>query len=384
MTTMTELRTQPPAQGTSLDKALLAAALLLPLAATPAHAESAPDKTTVSYKHLDYLDSQPDADRIRVKANALLVTAPVGENWSFTGGVVTDSISGASPAYHTRKLTEMRDFRRAATVGLTRYLPEGTFTVTGVLSGESDYLSRSVSASGMWYTDGTKNTALTAGIGLTRDEINPNNKVVVGETKRVNDFMIGLTQVFGPADIGQVTLRQSLGTGYYTDPYKAFDERPRERNAATLLLRWNHHFQQLDSTLRLSYRYYNDTYKVRANTFDVQYVQPLSWGWTVTPLLRLHTQTAAWFYVPVDPARGERATLPPMDATFYSEDQRLSAFGAITTGLKVSKQITPTLAVDVKLENYRQRSNWAAGGKGDEGLAPFNARSVQFGFVWQF
>jgi hypothetical protein len=368
----------------TLDTALLAAALLLPLAAPQAHAESAPEKTTLSYKYLDYLDSQPDADRIGVKANALLVTTPINDEWSLTGGYVTDSISGASPRYHTRQLTQMRDFRRGATLGVTRYMPEGTLTVTGVHSAESDYVSRSLSATGIWFTDASKNTALTAGLGLTRDSINPNNKVVVDESKRVNDVMIGVTQVLGVADIAQLTLRHSRGTGYYTDPYKAFDERPRERNASTALARWNHHFESLDSTLRVAYRYYTDSFDIRAHTVDLQYAQSLPHGWTVTPLLRFYTQTAASFYVPVDPARGARPTFPASGAIFYSEDQRLSAFGAITTGLKIAKQLTPALAVDLKFEFYRQRANWAVSGKGDEGLAPFDARSLQLGFTYQF
>lgn len=381
----TDATTRPQEDsGSAIDKALIAAALLLPLAAPPAQAESAPEKTTISYKHLDYLDSQPDADRIGVKAHALLVTRPVNDEWAVTGGYVTDSISGASPRYHTRQLTQMRDFRRAGTFGATRYMPEGTFTVTGVYSAESDYMSRSLSATGTWFTDATKNTALTAGVGLTRDAINPNNKVVFDESKRVDDLMVGVTQVMSAADIVQLTLRHSRGRGYYTDPYKAFDERPRERNASTLLARWNHHFDALDSTMRVAYRHYTDSFDIRAHTLDLQYVQPLPHGWVVTPLLRLHTQTAAWFYVPVNPARGSRPTFPAADAIFYSEDQRLSAFGAITSGLKIAKQITPALWVDLKFEKYRQRGNWAVSGQGDPGLAPFDARSLQAGFTYQF
>ena len=36
-----------------------------------AHAETAPERGYVTFKMLDYLDSQPGADRIRVRAPAL-------------------------------------------------------------------------------------------------------------------------------------------------------------------------------------------------------------------------------------------------------------------------------------------------------------------------
>ena len=42
----------------------------------------------------------------------------------------------------------------------------------------------------------------------------------------------------------------------------------------------------------------------------------------------------------------------------------------------------PTLPL--RNEQYRQRGSWAVSDKGDEGLAPFNARSIQFGFIYQF
>lgn len=365
-----------------LDKSLLAAAFLLPLAVVPAHAESAPEKTSISYKYLDYLDSQPDADRIAVKAHAFALTLPISDKWSLSASLVNDAISGASPQYHTKELTQLTDLRRAYSLGVTHYLPLGTLTLTGNYSGESDYISRGISATGTWFTDDTKNTALTAGLGLTRDEINPNNQAVVGEKKRVNDVMIGVTQVFTPVDIVQVNLRRSEGNGYFSDPYKFLDERPRERNVSTLLARWNHHFSSADGTLRSSYRYYADTYKVKAHTFSFEYAQALGSGWTVTPLVRLHSQSAAWFYTRYNPDPDFGITIP--SGSIYSQDQRLSAFGAVTTGMKVSRQLTPALQVDVKYEFYRQRSEWARGNQGDPGLAPFNAKSLQVGFSYLF
>lgn len=368
-------------QPSSLHASLMAAALLLPVAVASVHAETAPEKTTLSYKYLDYLDSQPEADRIGVQAHALMLTAPIKEDWSFTGTVVNDAVSGASPRYYTKRLTKMEDERQGYSAGLTHYMHSGTATVTANYSVESDYVSKSLSATGVWYTDDSKNTTLTAGLGVTRDEINPSNHAVVGEHKRVNDLMLGVTQVFTPTDIGQLNLRYSSGNGYFSDPYKAFDERPRERNISTVLARWNHHFEALDGTLRSSYRYYSDTYKVRAHTLGFEYAQALG-QWTLTPLARLHTQSAAWFYVPYNP-EPNGLTFPADTATYYTEDQRMSGYGALTWGLKVARQVTPSLLVDVKYEQYKQNPQWSNGG-GDRSLAEFKARSVQLGLSYQF
>lgn len=369
-------------QPLSLHASLMAAALLLPVAVAPVRAETAPEKTTLAYKYLDYLDSQADADRISVKAHALMLTAPIKDDWSFSGTLVNDAVSGASPRYYTKRLTKMQDERRGYSAGLTHYMPTGTATVTANYSVESDYVSKSLSATRVWYTDESKNTTLTAGLGITRDAINPSNRAVVGESKRVNDLIFGVTQVFTPTDIGQINLRYAAGSGYFSDPYKAFDERPRERNISTVLVRWNHHFEGLDGTLRSSYRYYSDTYKVKAHTLGLEYAQAVGHGWTLTPLARLHAQSAAWFYVPYNP-EPNGVTFPAETATYYTEDQRMSGFGALTLGLKVARQITPNLLVDIKYEQYKQKPQWSNGG-GDLSLGEFKARSLQFGMSYQF
>jgi opacity protein-like surface antigen len=379
MTTLTFPNHDHPSHG--LHASLMAAAFLLPLAVAPVQAETAPEKTTLAYKYLDYLDSQVDADRISVKAHALMLTAPIKDDWSFSGTYVNDAVSGASPRYYTKRLTKMHDERQGYSAGLTHYMPTGTAAVTANYSVESDYVSKSLSATRVWFTDDSKNTTLTAGLGITRDAINPSNHAVEGERKRVNDLMFGVTQVFTPNDIGQLNLRYAAGSGYFSDPYKAFDERPRERNISTALVRWNHHFEGLDGTLRSSYRYYSDSYKVKAHTLGFEYAQAIG-TWTVTPLVRLHTQSAAWFYVPYNP-EPNGVTFPADTATYYTEDQRMSGFGALTLGLKVARQITPSLLVDIKYEHYKQKPQWSNGG-GDLSLGNFKARSLQFGVSYQF
>jgi hypothetical protein len=104
-------------------------------------------------------------------------------------------------------------------------------------------------------------------------------------------------------------------------------------------------------------------------------------------LLRLYTQSEADFYVSAGSAEitdPTQATKPPTTAVYYSEDQRLSAYGAVTLGIKVSKQINKDWLVDVKYEQYEQRAQWSLYGNGDKGLTPFKASSIQAGVSRQF
>ncbi|MBI2771056.1 MAG: DUF3570 domain-containing protein [Burkholderiales bacterium] len=363
----------------------MAAAAAL-LAAHPACAETPPERASIAFKYLDYHDWQPGLDRIRVRAPSLSLVTPFAGDWSFDGTVVWDSISGASPAFHTveRSAARLEDKRKAADVGVTRYWPGATLKLGAAYSTESDYVSRALSATGSLSTD-DRNTTFRGGLSVANDRISPNNKVVVDERKNTTDVLLGVTQVLTQRDIAQVDLTVGRGNGYFSDPYKSLDDRPRSRRSSSLVTRWNHHFDGPEATLRLNYRYYSDSFAIRAHTLGAEWVQPLPAGWTVTPSARLYSQGAAKFYVDVDPRFPTRLVIP---ADFspgqpISFDQRLASFGARTFGIKVAKQWADW-QVDAKYEHYTQRSEWAWHGGGSPGLAKFRARMVQVGVTRYF
>jgi hypothetical protein len=336
----------------------------------------------VQFKTLDYRETQPGARRVDVQAAAVSVLAPVGESAAMSASWTVDSISGASPLYHTQKLTRLKDFRRAWTLGGTVYANSNSLGITVSNSQENDYFSRAAGVVGSW-SSADRNTTVSYGAGASFDLIRP----VYGgfqDRKRVRDALVGLTQVVTPHDIVQFNLSSAWSEGNHTEPYKILEERPRFRRTIRMLARWNHHRGDSGQILRSSYRISGDTWGVRTHTAAVEWLQPLGRGWSLTPSLRGYLQTAARFYLPVDSAIAPSPPFPPIDANFYSADQRLSAFGGWTTGLRLDKAITPKVSVDLKVEHYEQRSGWAWDGHGDAGLAPFRARWLQFGLTARF
>ena len=379
--------------------ALATAALALP-SLQFANAEAPPENGVVSFKYLHYQDSQigdgvsvisgassaGSSSRMGVNAYSMTALVPVAGEWSIGTTYTSDSVSGASPMYHSSGLTKMTDLRRAVDVELTRYFSRGTLSIGTSYSKESDYLSRGYSVQGSLSTE-DKNTTFTLGGSMNSDDINPVIPPYGDYKKKVYSGIFGITRIVTKRDIVQLNIGYSNGNGDFSDPYKVNDNRPTLKNNATVLTRWNHHFDWTDGTAKLSYRYYSDTFGIRAHTLEGEYVQPLRNGWTLTPLLRLYSQSEANFYVAVGAAEKADPTTPtppPANAIYYSEDQRLSAFGAITLGLKVSKQLNQDWLVDVKYEEYEQRSSWSVNGNGDPGLAPFGARSIQVGLSRKF
>lgn len=362
------------------------------------YAESAPESGEISFKYLNYLDSQnhvPDTfsgasssishDRIKVKAHALRVMVPIAGKWAINGSYTTDSISGASASYQSSQLIKLSDYRRAVDINVTRYLPRGTISLGVNYSGENDYVSRGMSVQGTFSSE-NKNTTFSAGVGILSDKIDSSDGDVTDETKHVSDWLLGVTQVVSMNDIVQLNLGYSDGNGYFSDPYKFLDRRPDKRNHFTILTRWNHHFDSTNSTSRLSYRYYDDTYDVRAHTFTFEYVQPFDNGWTITPSARFYTQTAADFYVGTDPNSQEFVNIPAVTtaSSHISLDQRLSEYGAVTLGIKISKQLDPNWLVDFKYEHYVQKEDWAITDHNRDTLETFSFRSFQLGISRKF
>lgn len=371
--------------GLKLGSITLAALALPGVCVTAAQADTPPESSVVSVKVQGYNDWQPGLDRIKVTAPALYAMAPFAGDWSIETSIVQDSISGASPRWHSSisSSSNMRDRRTAADVKLSRYFARATVGVRASTSTEDDYRSNAVALDAR-FSSADNNTTWMIGAGLTHDRINPVNEIVENEKKRVTDVMIGVTQAWTKNDLVQLNLSHVRGRGYFNDPYKLVDKRPRERDQTIALLRWNHFHEASQTTFRSSYRYYSDTFGIRAHTLQTEWVKPLSDRFTITPSARYYTQRAASFYFdPVyDPVIGE--PFPVGRPKLSSADTRLSSFGAITLGAKLDWRIDSKWSADVKYERYEQRSSWRLGGDGSPGLATFKAQIWQLGVTRTF
>ncbi|CAN5136343.1 DUF3570 domain-containing protein [soil metagenome] len=375
---------------------LLGAALALPgvMVAAPSHAEAPPADGLIGLRYMYYEDYQHSFDRIKVNSPSLYLLAPIGQ-WSLESTLVHDSISGASPRYHTAVsgASKMDDKRNAGDASVSRYFSRGSITLGGAYSNEHDYTSRSGNVRGRLSTE-DNNTTLNLGYAHTADTINDVDGLIQSmndgkaEKRKTNEYLVGVTQVLSRNDIVQITGTYSDGKGYYSDPYKSPDNRPRDRQGKAGSVRWNHHFDAFDATLRMNYRYYTDNWDLSSNTLGLEWVQELPWGITVVPSVRYYSQSSADFYYdPVyDSVLG--APFPPAFNTpagprYYSPDQRLSAFGAVTGGIKIIKDFGP-VSIDIKGEYYEQRGSWRLGKNGSPDLDPFRAQSYQAGVTTKF
>jgi hypothetical protein len=357
------------------------------LAPDTAQAETAPEQALISAKLLDYQDRQPGLRRTHVRAPSAYLLLPVRGEWVLEASAVSDSVSGASPRYHSAisGASKQTERRQAADARITRYAERHSWNLGVAGSDEHDFHSLALSG-GAGFSSEDNNRTVAFAAAYTRDRIGATTDPDLHERRRTLQLSATLTQNLSDRDVLQTSLSLSRGRGFYDDPYKFPDHRPDHRRQLAAVLRWNHHVESLGASLRSGYRYYADSFGIRAHTLDAEWVQPMGERITLTPAVRYYSQRAARFYFdPVyDRSLGE--PFPPgwTPGMVASADQRLSGFGALGLSLKVDVKLDAAFSLDLKLDQYQQRAGWRLGGSGSPGLARFSARWLQAGVSYRF
>ena len=348
--------------------ALMAATGALPVLPIPVRAgqieETKTGITTYSYHE--------KGGRIGVLAPTVWVQAPVVRDIDLEAYVTIDSISGASPQYvsnqsgrpvHALSSASIRESRREESIKATRWFGDNSVSLGANTSTEHDYVSHAFSADAK-FDFLNKNVTWAAGTSVSSDSISATNNPSLHENRSTHSLFTGITQVLSPTDIIQSNLDYTYGQGYFDDPYKFTmtfsgtvpvvhtDQRPRTRNSTAWLTRWRHFVPAHNAALGLDYRYFRDSWGINAHMLEVSWHQPLSPTWSVRPLVRYYTQSAASFYSPTFAAA----------SGVGSSDARLAAFGAGTVALNAIARLGEHDTIEFMAGRYAQRSSWRSGG----------------------
>jgi Protein of unknown function (DUF3570) len=337
--------------------------------------------------------------------------APITEKPIYSRAKPVHVMSYASP--ETRK---QGDFKFAYA------WDEAAFDFGGGISVENDYDSRFVNLGGRLDFN-QKLTTLNWGLSYTNSaiaatldhvgsdyvdlspyvkSINPKTHTLEG-TRQDWAASLGITQVVNKDAVADLGLTYTRSTGFLENPYKLtwmfapqinretgepyrdgdyysalgeafFEQRPDERNLFTWNARWTQYIQPLDAALHLGYSFSHDDWGINAHTFDADWVQPLGWGWTVTPRIRYYSQSAADFYTTSLTSlvgvldRPDMAELLP---AHFTSDQRLSGYGTLSGGVTVAKQFAKGIGVEAGFEYYTHQGGLKLGGGGEGDFADF-------------
>jgi len=362
--------------------ALMGAALAIP--GLGLEAQNIAPAPIIRFKYGEYRDRQSanrtGDDRMRVHAPMMQFRTPLGESTDFEGTLMYESMSGASPLYLSSLSGAsglgIHDGRRTGDFKFTKYLDQFSFGIGGSISNEDDYDSKGIVSDFRYWTE-DKNTVFAFGVGLDSDDITSSNDRLLQEERTTANYLIGITQNLDSLSAMQMNLTYSSADGYLSDPYKTFDNRPRSRESLAWLTRYVRYIEELDSSVHLDYRFFRDTFDIVAHTFEAAYYQPLGRGWMIRPSIRYYFQGKADFF-----RNGRFPSEQPEG--FFSADQRLSRFGEWGGGIKLIKELSETLSVDLSVQTFHQRSGFHPGSKGSQNIEPFTGYFAIFGITKKF
>jgi len=310
----------------------------------------------------------------------LTFQTPIGESNDLRGTLMYESISGASPLYLSSLSgasgVGVQDNRKTANLKFTHYFDRFSLAAGGSTSTEDDYESNGFVLEGRaWTAD--RNTILSLSAGGDFDDISSSIDEELDEERRTGNFLLSVTQVVDQNSALQSNISYSTGDGYFSDPYKPFDLRPRSREELSWLLRYVRYIEDFDASLHADYRFFRDTFGVDAHMFELAWYQPFGTIWMIRPSIRYYSQDRADFFktgrFPTDKPEG-----------FFSADQRLSTFGEWGAGVKVSCELGAGFSFHTTVQGFQQRSGFHFGGRGSDNIEPFYGWFLLTGFTKTF
>lgn len=335
--------------------ALTAAALALPGVAA---AQVQADALYSHYREADVPGSRTatgrDAERYQIDTLLVRVATPVGDH-ALAGNLTVETMSGASPWWvqpdangkpvQVMSGASIREERVDAQLTYGLPLAGLDWNVSAGYSSEDDYSAVNGGLEAE-YTPQAGQYTVSGGLGYSYDQLEPtrgasSTDVIDEADKDSVSAYAGVSFILDAQTTLQTALSYGLHDGYLSDPYKrAFitataetvrDNRPGERQLWSLSARLRHYFGSTGAALHADYRYYADDWEIEAHTLELAWHQTLAESWRVTPALRWHSQSQAFFYAP-----------------FYanvrsdghaSSDYRLSPYGALSVRVDLRKAL---------------------------------------------
>jgi hypothetical protein len=325
--------------------------------------------------HYKFQTWQEDDSRIRVDSHYAEAeqTWANGSNLRVVG--LVDTITGATPTGQPVPkggdqvpLSTLEDERRSYQLEYTQPFKLFDVALGYGSSKESDYFSDVWSLNNRIYFN-QKNTTLLLGYARADDDIQA-AFMPAPRQKKVQDAIIGFTQVVSPYTTFTVNLSYGYEDGYLSDPYKIIEKRtdilpgleldltfpenrPSEREKVIGFFSLNHALEDLNAATEISYRYLRNDWGVRSQTLEWSWFQRFGERFILRPGVRFYRQSAADFYT-VD--LNSTAIVPPSlatgDAPYYSADYRLSDMDTWMLGLRAIWDINEHLSVDATYERY--------------------------------
>lgn len=296
--------------------------------AVPGTAATLPDDRAEATYHVY------DGGGVRATGPALLVRKSLGDRVALSAQYYVDAVSNASIDVVTTA-SPFKEKRIATDFGADWLVGNTTLSLAYNRSEEPDYIAEGV---GLDVATEVYGGMTTVSLGFTRARDLVGQKLAQGWIDRALhwQYRAGVTQILSPRWLLSLNAEAVSDEGYLGSPYRAArvfgaavpERNPRTRSSRAVKLRSINDTSAIvpRSSFRAEYRYYWDTWDVKAHTTEIGVAKHLGTRYTVEALVRRYSQTKALFYS--DNAQAE--------TLFVSRNRQLSTFSTTAIGAKLT------------------------------------------------
>ncbi len=306
----------------------LAALLGGVLAATGARAVDLPEDSAEALYH------SYSGGGVTANGPALLVRKQLADKVSLSASYYMDSVSNASIDVVTTA-SPYSETRTEYGLGLDYVYRDSTITLTTSTSREPDYVANRVGLDVVQETFGGM-TSVSLGFTRGNDEVGKHGSPEFADVAAHWQYRLGVTQILTPRWVMSANTEVLADDGFLGSPYRAArvfgaavpERTPRTREARAIKFRLIGDMGSQDA-VRAEYRYFWDTWDVKAHTAELGYSRYFGEQWLADASLRFYRQSSALFY-------SDNAT---SETTYVSRNRQLSTFSSMGLGARLSYKL---------------------------------------------
>ena len=310
---------------------------LLMLVAMPASAGVLPEDRA------DVLFHSYDGGGVTIEGPSLLVRKQFAGKFSASANYYVDKVSSASIDVVTTA-SPYEEERTQYSLGLD-YLHDRWIMSMGLTkSEENDYTAETFSFGISQDLFGDL-TTISLGYSLGDDTVGRRGDPLFADVVERQQYRVGLSQILTKKLLLGLSLEWITDEGFLNNPYRSVryvdptvqqgysyepENYPRTRTseAGSLRLRY---YLPYRAAIHGEYRSYDDTWDIKADTYELGYTHPLDNGWIIEAKLRFYSQSNADFYSDLFPYVQAQ--------NFLARDEELSTFDSQTLRLGMTYDI---------------------------------------------
>jgi hypothetical protein len=286
-----------------------------------------------------------------ITGESVLVRKKFTEDFALEGSYFVDKVSGASIDVLSQA-SQIKDTRKQKSATIEYVHDKTSYALTYMDSVERDYKSNTVNFSLKQNMFGDL-TTMTLGYAYTHDGVGENNGTAfvpviawLGHAE-TRSYDVGLSQILTKNLIAGLDVNVITDEGYLANPYRSVrfvdTGNPKgyslasqvypDTRTSTAVRAEAKYYLPYRAAITGSYRYFNDTWGLVGNTYELDYTHPITNIWILEGRLRFYKQNSATFYSDLFPAANYQ--------NFEARDQDLASSENTTIGAKVTYAFLP-------------------------------------------